>query len=55
MSFQVVAEIAEARPWQLGMLCKKKTDEVLVCPLSAPVVSRRELIFETYLKTYTPP
>ena len=34
--------MAEARIWQLCILCQKQTVEVLVCPLANPVASRRE-------------
>ena len=34
--------MAEARIWQLCILCQKQTEEVLACPLVNPVSSRRE-------------
>ena len=34
--------MAEARIWQLCILCQKQTEEVLVCPLVNPVASRRK-------------
>ena len=32
----------EATTWSLCVLCQKPTDEELVCPLTNPIISRRE-------------
>ena len=36
---------AEARIWQLCILCQKQTEEVLVCPLVNRVTSRRKGVY----------
>ncbi len=33
--------MAEARKWELCVLCQKETEEQLVCPIANPVASRR--------------